>query len=116
MTAAAAPADLHYVVPPAAAVPASLRGVDPPAAGDVTPTSGDVDGRSPGSLDAGSGAPGPTDRESQGESDCDEAEDTTAVALPAPPRPTPQMVADHQVAHIPFRSWCPACVRGRAPT
>ena len=68
---------------------------------------GGVAGRSLGAEGPGAVA------ESDG-SDSDEGEETTAVALPAPPRPTPQMVADHQVAHVPFRSWCPACVRGRA--
>ena len=33
--------------------------------------------------------------------------------LRAPPVPTPQMVAEHEVTHIPYRSWCPACVAGR---
>ena len=36
-----------------------------------------------------------------------------ARPLRAPPVPTPQMVAEHEVTHIPYRSWCPACVAGR---
>ena len=36
-----------------------------------------------------------------------------AVPLPAPLQPTPEMVAAHNVSHVPFRSWCTACVRGR---
>ncbi|CAE7551092.1 unnamed protein product [Symbiodinium sp. CCMP2592] len=36
-----------------------------------------------------------------------------AKPLRAPPVPTPQMVAEHEVTHIPYRSWCPACVAGR---
>ena len=67
---------------------------------------GGVAGRS-----LGADCPGAVD--ASDESDSDDGGDSTAVALPAPPRPTPHMVADHQVAHIPFRSWCPACVRGR---
>ena len=42
-----------------------------------------------------------------------EAEGVAARALPAPPQPTPEMVASHNVSHIPFRSWCAHCVRGR---
>ena len=30
-----------------------------------------------------------------------------------PPKPTPEMVESHNVSHLPFRSWCPHCVRGR---
>lgn len=29
-------------------------------------------------------------------------------------RPTPDEVEKHNVTHMPFRSWCPACVAGRA--
>ena len=32
----------------------------------------------------------------------------------APVKPTERMVEDHNVSHIPFRSWCAHCVRGRA--
>ena len=28
-------------------------------------------------------------------------------------QPTGEMVEAHNVSHIPFRNWCPACVRGR---
>ena len=34
--------------------------------------------------------------------------------LPAPIAPTAKMVEEHNVSHLPFRSWCSACVRGRA--
>ena len=40
-----------------------------------------------------------------------EDEGFAARALPAPPQPT-EMVASHNVSHIPFRSWCAHCVRG----
>ena len=36
-----------------------------------------------------------------------------ARPLRSPPVPTPQMVAGHEVTHIPYRAWCPACVAGR---
>ena len=46
--------------------------------------------------------------------DVDSAEGTASRALPAPPKPTRQMIEDHEVSHLPFRSWCTSCVRGRA--
>ena len=49
-------------------------------------------------------------RESEGKA----SEETSSKALRAPIRPTQQMIDDHCVSHLPFRSWCPACVRGRA--
>ena len=42
------------------------------------------------------------------------AEESTAKGLSVPIRPTPQMIENHRAGgHVPFRSWCPACVRGR---
>ena len=38
---------------------------------------------------------------------------SSARPLRSPPVPTPQMIAEHEVTHIPYRSWCPACVAGR---
>ena len=35
--------------------------------------------------------------------------------LPADPgRPTQREVDEHEVCHIPFRSWCPYCIKGKA--
>ena len=31
----------------------------------------------------------------------------------SPTQPTQKMIEEHEVSHLPFRSWCPACVRGR---
>ena len=28
--------------------------------------------------------------------------------------PTPKQVEEHNVTHLPFRSWCPYCVTGKA--
>ena len=42
-----------------------------------------------------------------------ESEDVVSKALRTPIRPTQQMIDDHEVSHLPFRSWCPFCVRGR---
>ena len=36
------------------------------------------------------------------------------VAMSVPERPGPEEIREHEVTHIPFRSWCQACVRGRA--
>ena len=32
----------------------------------------------------------------------------------APCRPTEEEVQEHNVCHIPFRAWCPHCVKGKA--
>ena len=32
----------------------------------------------------------------------------------APRRPTEEEVQEHNVCHIPFRAWCPHCVKGKA--
>ena len=44
----------------------------------------------------------------------EETETVAARAAAIPVRPTPQMIRDHMVAHIPYRNWCAHCVRGRA--
>ena len=36
-----------------------------------------------------------------------------AKPLPIPAKPTPEMIAVDEVSHLPFRSWCSHCVRGR---
>ena len=57
--------------------------------------------------------PGPNDpREPEGADPG--GEPTVSRSIVGPIRPTAKMIEDHNVAHIPFRSWCPACVRGRA--
>ena len=42
------------------------------------------------------------------------SEQTCSRSMSAPVKPTERMVEDHNVSHIPFRSWCAHCVRGRA--
>ena len=37
-----------------------------------------------------------------------------ARILPDPGQPTQKQLEDHRVDHLPFRSWCPECVAGRA--
>ena len=56
----------------------------------------------PSQVEPGSGSAQPGGEEAQ-----------RARPLRAPPVPTPQMVAEHEVTHIPYRAWCPACVAGR---
>ena len=73
-------------------------------AGQVT---GSVRPNGKGRLMAGEG-----DAEQEPEQAAED-EGFAARALPAPPQPTPEMVASHNVSHIPFRSWCSHCVRGR---
>ena len=34
--------------------------------------------------------------------------------LPDPGQPTQKQLEDHRVDHLPYRSWCPECVAGRA--
>ena len=47
-----------------------------------------------------------------GESEPDEAR--VPAVIPAPEAPTPQEVAEHEIGHLPFRSWCSHCVRAKA--
>ena len=43
----------------------------------------------------------------------DDEEGQPAQPLARPDRPTPEMVAAHEVSQLPYRSWCRACVAGR---
>ena len=36
------------------------------------------------------------------------------MAMPVPEGPSNQEREEHELAHIPFRSWCEHCVKGRA--
>ena len=35
------------------------------------------------------------------------------VCIPCPPTPSPQLVARHNLTHLPYASWCPHCVAAR---
>ena len=35
-------------------------------------------------------------------------------ACSSPARPSEEEVSNHMLCHLPFRSWCPHCVRGKA--
>ena len=50
---------------------------------------------------------------------CEEEERASEEAkkpevLRDPGAPTPREVEEHNVTHLPFRSWCPHCVSGKA--
>ena len=40
-------------------------------------------------------------------------EGTKAKAVEAPKQPTQQEILEHNVTHLPYRSWCPICVQAR---
>jgi ribosome-binding protein aMBF1 (putative translation factor) len=44
--------------------------------------------------------------------DCEEVR--KAQAMRDPGSPTTQEVEEHNITHLPFRGWCPACVAGKA--
>ena len=39
-----------------------------------------------------------------------------AKAATTPYMPTPQEVQEHNLTHLPYRNWCPICVRGKGRT
>ena len=41
-------------------------------------------------------------------------EEKKVQMLPDPGAPTEQEIQRHEVTHLPYRSWCPQCVKGRA--
>ena len=52
----------------------------------------------------------PTQLESDDE---EQQQGTRAKAVQAPKQPTPQEILEHNVTHLPYRSWCPICVQSR---
>ena len=45
--------------------------------------------------------------------DSDEEDAAPRRTAPDPGEPSAEEVAEHRVDHIPYRCWCPHCVRGR---
>ena len=46
--------------------------------------------------------------------DIDEQQEAKkAKGLPTPPQPTEQERMEHELTHLPYRSWCPVCVRSK---
>ena len=60
----------------------------------------------------GSDAARPSREEDAQEDLAEEADRPRAAASPR--SPSKKEVADHELTHFPFRSWCEDCVRGRA--
>ena len=52
------------------------------------------------------------DHKSTGEESEEEA--VRARVIHAPSRPSAAEVEEHMATHVPFRAWCPHCVRGKA--
>ena len=49
------------------------------------------------------------------EGDEEESEEARpGISRRPPPSPSPKELRIHRLTHYPFRSWCPACVAGRA--
>ena len=84
-----------------------------------TPQGGEVTPR--GQEEAGSSDPGeqgvhcsPNGDQPDDPQEHDPPAARRARGLPDPGKPTPQQIAEHELTHLPFRSWCPDCVRGKA--
>jgi hypothetical protein len=46
---------------------------------------------------------------------CDDGgEAMLAKRLTDPKKPSQQEIDDHYITHLPFRNWCPHCMRGKA--
>ena len=60
------------------------------------------------------GVPENLDEESEGSSDEDNNEAIPVNAAPRPNRPSKAEVDEHMLSHLPYRSWCAHCVKGKA--
>ena len=78
---------------------------DDPDRGQLAPIEGDLLDEPGGDEGAAPLAPMPM------EAEADDAEPLPAMA--APTRPSEQMIQEHMITHLPYRSWCQSCVRGR---
>ncbi len=54
-----------------------------------------------------------TEGESEAPMPSDDTEAAKPKALPTPSQPTKQEIEEHNITHLPYRSWCKHCVRGR---
>ena len=50
-----------------------------------------------------------------GNEEDEEEEATQPKVSVAPTQPSREEVERHMATHLPYRSWCPHCVRGKAP-
>ena len=60
------------------------------------------------------GVPENLDAESDSSSDEDNNEAIPVNAAPRPNRPSKAEVDEHMLSHLPYRSWCAHCVKGKA--
>ena len=61
----------------------------------------------------GEDAPAPQDARGEEENLEDVQEEAQVQARRAPKEPTRDERMRHEATHLPYRSWCPICVRGR---
>ena len=54
----------------------------------------------------------PDEEEAAGEREGEPEEARKAKGTRAPTKPSKEEVDEHMLTHLPFRSWCPHCVRG----
>ena len=52
--------------------------------------------------------------ESMGDEDAEESGMRRPTTLSTPYTPSKQERIEHELTHVPYRSWCPHCVRGKA--
>ena len=45
---------------------------------------------------------------------CEPCEERVSTSIFAPLKPSPKEVADHYRTHVPFRNWCPVCIKAKA--
>ena len=69
-----------------------------------------------GPASSGSTAPGHSSESGKGEEaegEGDEEESVVPNNIPNPRTPTKYEIEQHNLCHIPYRNWCPHCVRGK---
>ena len=74
------------------------------------------DGPDSGAVNAHGGmdAPAPLEARGEEEDNLEEVQEEAQVqARRAPKEPTRDERMRHEATHLPYRSWCPICVRGR---
>ena len=64
-----------------------------------------AEGEEPGAIQGGGGEGGPGRKEKE--------EGRKLRSIGDPRLPSPREVEEHNLTHLPYRNWCPQCVRGR---
>ena len=57
---------------------------------------------------------GQKEEDGNGDGNPDGEDAQRAIVLRMEPAPSRQEIADHTATHVPFMSWCPYCVAGKA--